>query len=498
MIGDFEIREEDLAGRIGRLETKHGKLETPVFFPVIHPVKLDIQLNVLKSIGFNNFITNAFILYKYKKEMNQIHKEFNFDGVIMTDSGAYQILQYGGIETDNLSIIDFENKINPDIGVILDMPTGDTDDREDAESSVEQTIKRVDEAYGKVSDDIIWTYPIQGGKYLDLVERSASAHSKYQDKFKMVALGSPTVLLQNYEYFTVIKMINSARRNISRAFPLHLFGGGVPHIIPLAVALGVDSFDSASYILYARDNRYITRDRILRLEEIEYFPCSCEVCSKYSPKELMEMDEDERTKLLAIHNLYTIKSEINSTKQAIKEGRLFEYIQEKSRSHPAVHSAFKEILRNSELLDFYDNGTKATGKGIFLFDAESTKRPEILRYRRTLKSYVPKSDEAILICYEGLQRPFLEDQIVRKYVSSSLRELKDVFIIQPFFGIIPVYWSDSYPLAQSEMTEFIDEDVRIDMINEVKKFLLEKKYKKIITVNCDNLHIESISTLSST
>lgn len=498
MIGDFEIKEEDLAGRIGKLETKHGKLETPAFFPVVHPIRLDVDIETLKKIGFNNFITNAYLIYKYKNNINKIHTEFNFNGIIMTDSGAYQILQYGDIEADNASIVKFESRISPDIGVILDVPTGDTDDREEAESSVKETIERVKEAYEEISDDIIWTYPIQGGKYLDLIERSASVHSQFKDKFKLVALGSPTVLLQDYDYKTVVSMIISSRRMIDRGYPLHLFGGGVPHMIPFAVALGVDSFDSASYILYARDNRYITRDRVLKLEEMDYFLCNCEVCSKYTPKDLLEMDEEERTRLLAIHNLYAIKSEINSTKQAIKEGRLFEYLQEKSRSHPALYSAFKEILRHHDFLEMYDNGIKPTGKGIFLFDADSIKRPEIFRYERRLESYEPKSDNAVLICYNELERPFLEDQTVRKYVSSSLRESKDIFIIVPFFGVIPIYWSDSYPLAQFEMAEPIDEEVKNDMLQKVGRFLSNKKYKKIDVVNCNELHIESIRTLSST
>nr|WP_149528926.1 tRNA guanosine(15) transglycosylase TgtA [Sulfuracidifex tepidarius] len=497
-MGDFEIKEEDLAGRIGKLETKHGKLETPVFFPVIHPIRVDIDIETLKKIGFNNFITNAYLLYKYKNNINNIHTEFNFDGVIMTDSGAYQILQYGDIEADNNSIIKFENHINPDIGVILDVPTGDTDDRQEAETSVEETIKRAKEAYKEVNDNIIWTYPIQGGKYLDLIERSASIHFQFKDKFKFVALGSPTVLLQDYDYKTVVAMIMSARKVLDRGYPLHLFGGGVPHMIPFAVALGVDSFDSASYILYARDNRYITRDRVLKLEEMDYFLCNCEVCSRYTPKDLLEMDEEERTRLLAIHNLYTIKSEINSTKQAIKEGRLFEYLQEKSRSHPALYSAFKEILMHHDILEMYDNGIKPTGKGIFLFDIDSVKRPEILRYQRNLDSYEPRSDQAVLICYNGLERPFLEDQTVRKYISSSLRESKDIFIIVPFFGVIPIYWSDSYPLAQFEMTEPIDDEVKRDMLQKLERFLSNKKYKKINVVNCDELHIESIGALSST
>jgi len=38
----FEIIKADLAGRIGILHTNHGKIETPAFIPVIHPVKQTI------------------------------------------------------------------------------------------------------------------------------------------------------------------------------------------------------------------------------------------------------------------------------------------------------------------------------------------------------------------------------------------------------------------------------------------------------------------------
>jgi len=35
----FEISKTDLAGRIGSIHTNHGKIETPAYVPVIHPVK---------------------------------------------------------------------------------------------------------------------------------------------------------------------------------------------------------------------------------------------------------------------------------------------------------------------------------------------------------------------------------------------------------------------------------------------------------------------------
>lgn len=33
----FEVREKDLLARIGRLKTKSGAVETPLFFPVVNP-----------------------------------------------------------------------------------------------------------------------------------------------------------------------------------------------------------------------------------------------------------------------------------------------------------------------------------------------------------------------------------------------------------------------------------------------------------------------------
>jgi len=38
----FEIKYSDLAGRIGILHSNHGKIETPAYVPVIHPVKQTI------------------------------------------------------------------------------------------------------------------------------------------------------------------------------------------------------------------------------------------------------------------------------------------------------------------------------------------------------------------------------------------------------------------------------------------------------------------------
>lgn len=94
----FEILDKDLAGRIGRLRTRSGIIETPALFPVINPMKQVVTLNDIADIGFNQVITNAYLLKRHYGDLVRevgVHKLLNWDRPIMTDSGAYQLLMYG-------------------------------------------------------------------------------------------------------------------------------------------------------------------------------------------------------------------------------------------------------------------------------------------------------------------------------------------------------------------------------------------------------------------
>ena len=39
----FEVKSTDLLGRVGKLKTKNGVLETPTLLPVVNPRKLEIK-----------------------------------------------------------------------------------------------------------------------------------------------------------------------------------------------------------------------------------------------------------------------------------------------------------------------------------------------------------------------------------------------------------------------------------------------------------------------
>ena len=117
----FEISKTDLAGRIGTIDTNHGKIETPAYVPVIHPVKQTIPSKKIKEIGFDLVITNAYITrnnYGDKAVKKGIHKIIDYDKGIMTDSGGYQVLEYGDVPVQPTEMAEFEQGIMTDFAKI--------------------------------------------------------------------------------------------------------------------------------------------------------------------------------------------------------------------------------------------------------------------------------------------------------------------------------------------------------------------------------------------
>ncbi|MCE4604542.1 MAG: tRNA guanosine(15) transglycosylase TgtA [Aeropyrum sp.] len=441
----FEVREVDLAGRIGRIYTRHGVIETPAFFPVIDVARQEVPIREVVEAGFGQVITNAYLVWRRfgaEAASRGVHSVLGFDGPVMTDSGAYQILEYGGVEVGQDEIVEYQKAIGSDIAVILDIPTGDVS-RSEAERSVEETLRRAVEASRLVEgDERIWVLPVQGGRYFDLVEESARRAATISG-YGMYGIGSPTVFLERYMYDVVIEAVRRAKLHLPWGRPVHLFGAGHPLIIPFAVAMGVDTFDSASYILYARDGRYMTEGGVYRLEELDYLPCSCPVCSRRSPEDLREAERHERTRMLALHNLYTISATLRRVKLAIREGRLWELLEEASRRHPAAARAMSLISRHTDMLSRGAPLSRGSVKGVRAYGVESLNNPKLQRFRDRSRLVLRLLAER----YGGGRALF--KPLEPKPQPGECERLVggDPWIIyyQPFVGVFPVELCGAYP-----------------------------------------------------
>ncbi len=419
----FEVKARDAAGRIGRLTVNGKTVETPAIMPVVNPKQLIVTPKELKEMGFGIIITNSYIIYKTPELRERalsegIHGLLDYDGIIEVDSGSFQLMRYGGVEVTNCEIVQFQHDIGVDIGTFLDVPTPPDAPREKAEEDLRATLRRAREA--ESIKEIAMNAAVQGSVYPDL--RTYAARKLSEMDFEIHPIGAVVPLMEAYRYRELVDVVIASKLGLRPDRPVHLFGAGHPMVFALAVAMGVDLFDSASYALYAKDDRYLTPEGTKRLDELEYFPCSCPVCSRYTPQELREMPKEERTRLLAIHNLWVIREEINRVKQAVREGTLWELVDERARSHPKLFAAYKRLLEHGEYLEKNEPVTKASA--FLKVSEESLRWPTAVRAKERAERVKAKFPETIN---------------------------------HPIFGEVPKYLSLSYPFAQSEG----EEDFRI-------------------------------------
>ena len=488
----FEIREKDLLARIGKLKTKSGTVETPLLFPVINPSIQPVSPRRMKeTFGFEAVITNAYILRRRCQNRlaeEGVHRFLDFDGVVMTDSGAYQILVYGDVEVSPAEIVEFQECIGSDVATILDIPTGWKVPRAQAEETVAQTLERAEDFFRtKKRADTLWVGPVQGGRHLDLVARSAVKMG--QLPFQVHALGSPTEVMESYRFDVLVDMIMTAKMNLPMERPLHLFGAGHPFMFSLAVTLGCDLFDSAAYALYARENRYMTENGTQRLNELGYFPCSCPRCTGATPQTVLKMSEKDREIFLAEHNLYVCSAELKRIKQAIRDGRLWEHTEMRAHAHPSLLTALKKLKNYAAFIEEYSPTVKK--KGLFFFDTADRTRPEVIHYKNRLaRRYSPPDGVGILLLVPQTRgkphhkaREFRKvKQVLHDLPGESSKRVHVCFYAAPF-GLVPLELDEVYPLSQYEIALPLSKETNDYVAAQVANYISRGNYRTVVLLH---------------
>jgi 7-cyano-7-deazaguanine tRNA-ribosyltransferase len=427
----FEIRDQDAAGRIGELEVPRAgvTVETPALLPVINPHLQTIPPSEIEAeFGAEILITNGYIFYNSEEYRDRalaegLHDLFDFSGAIMTDSGSFQLAEYGEIDVDTPEILQFQHDVGSDIGTPVDIPTPPDVSREQAEEDLAVTQQALETAEGVDVGEMLLNAPVQGSTYPELRER-AGRHAA-ATSLDVFPVGAVVPLMNDYRYAEMVDAVAAAKRGLGPAAPVHLFGAGHPMMFALAVAMGCDLFDSAAYALYARDDRYLTVRGTEQLADLDYFPCSCPVCTEHTPDELRAAADDRREYLLAKHNLHVTYEELRRVKQALRTGNLLELVDERARSHPAMLDGYRALLDHADQLEETDPTTK---DAFFYTSTESARRPELLRH------------------HERIDRLAVEGEDVLLTEGENNRRFDDTWRIVPPFGPFPRDLSKTYPL----------------------------------------------------
>jgi 7-cyano-7-deazaguanine tRNA-ribosyltransferase len=424
----FESLSSDIAGRNGRLTVGKKTIKTPALLPVINPHLQLVTPKELQAMGVEALITNAYIISQSKQFRERalsegLHKVLDFDGVIMTDSGSFQLSVYGQVSITNTETLSFQRDIKSDIWVPLDIPTSPASDRQTTERELTITIQRLKEAKEVFGSDAPIAGPVQGGIFEDLREQAGREITDLG--FSFCPIGAVVPLMESYRYRDLVSVVMAAKRTLSPSACIHLFGAGHPSMFSLATAMGCDLFDSAAYALYAKDGRYLTVHGSYRINELVDLPCACAVCRSHTAEELRSAPDRER--LLALHNLHVTLAEIARIRQAISDGTLWELVDERCRGHPQLLAGYRALLDHAAVLEVHDRVSK---RRFFYRGDESCRRTEVLRYQQQLvRLPVGKN---ILVAFDGGERDAFDTTLLFKPpFGPYLKELKETFPIGP-------------------------------------------------------------------
>jgi len=286
------------SARSGTLLINNQKIKTPVFMPVgTYGAVKTLMPNEISSIGYNLILANTYHMFlrpgiDVLKQSKGLHNFMNWNGLILTDSGGFQIYSLKGlrkIEDSGASfqshlsgdqhkltpenVIDIQRVLGSDIMMMLDVcPSGDgsTKEWEDAVNLTTKWAKAAHEYYkstdGYYNKEQLLVPIVQGGTDVDLREKSASELLKLESSIYAIgglAVGEPKEeMLESVAFMDTILPKNK---------PRYLMGVGTPVDLIENVRLGVDMFDCVMPTRNARNGQLFLSDGPLNIRNSKYF-----------------------------------------------------------------------------------------------------------------------------------------------------------------------------------------------------------------------------------
>ncbi len=360
---EFELLKEasDCKARLGKIKTKHGEIETPVFMPVgTRATVKTMTPEELKGLGASIILGNTYHLFlrpghDIVKEAGGLHKFMNWDRPILTDSGGFQVFSLGDLRTITEEGVEFrshidgskqfispeksmeiQNALGSDIMMAFDECTPYPATYEYAKESMERTsrwAKRCKDYHQDWDNQALFGI-VQGGMYKDL--RAESAKQITDLDFPGYAIGGLSV---GEPKELMCEMLDFTTPLLPKDKPRYLMGVGTPDYLFEAVIRGVDMADCVMPTRIARNGTVMTANGRVNIRNAKYKrdfskldeECDCYTCKNYTRayiRHLFNVDEILGARLATIHNLYFLINLMDNIREAIREDRLMEYKEE--------------------------------------------------------------------------------------------------------------------------------------------------------------------------
>jgi queuine tRNA-ribosyltransferase len=296
----FTIKKRDkyTKARVGKLQTDHGEIDTPIFMPVgtSGSVKAVHQHELGNDIKAQIILGNTYHLYLRPgidviNASGGLHNFINWHKPVLTDSGGYQIFslaenrklkEEGAFFSSHIdgskhvftpeNTVDIQRKLGADIMMALDECTHYPCDYKYARDSMELThrwlkrgIKHFNETEPLYGYNQAMMPIVQGSTYRDLRIESSETVSRYDTGGYAIgglSVGEPVDEL--YEMLEVVTNILPGDRI------RYLMGVGTPVNMLEAIAMGVDMFDCVIPTRNGRNGMLFTSEGIINIKNVKW------------------------------------------------------------------------------------------------------------------------------------------------------------------------------------------------------------------------------------
>ena len=363
----FTLIKQEGRARRGRFETVHGTIETPVFMNVgtSAAIKGGISTMDLRDVNCQVELSNTYHLHlrpgdRLIYDMGGIHKFFNWDRPVLTDSGGFQVFslaQLRKISEDGVrfaSHIDgarifmgpeesmqIQSNLASTIAMAFDECIENPAPYDYVKNSCDRTARwlvrcknelaRLKSLPETINKQQMLFGINQGSTYPDLrVEHMRTIAELDLDGYAIGGLAVGETAEEMYDTIDIVE------EHMPKYKPRYLMGVGTPCNILEAVHRGVDFFDCVMPSRNARHGNIFTWHGKMNLlnEKYKRDPrpidenCGCPACRAYSRsyiRHLFKAGEILGMRLAVLHNLYFYNELMQKIRDALDEGRYEEF-----------------------------------------------------------------------------------------------------------------------------------------------------------------------------
>ena len=366
----FILLKQENAARRGRFITPHGVIETPVFMNVgtSAAIKGAVSTDDLKQIKCQVELSNTYHLHVRPgddviKELGGLHKFFNWQGPVLTDSGGFQVFSLAVLRKISEEGVLFashmdgkrifmgpkesmkiQSNLGSTIAMAFDECVANPAEHSYSKAACARTTRwlhicKEEMAKNNALPDAVNPKQMlfginQGCTFPDLRTNHMKEIAELDlDGYAIggLAVGEPAEVM-----YSIIEQVEPF---MPKDKPRYLMGVGTPVNILEAVRRGVDFFDCVMPSRNARHGNLFTSKGLINLNNNKYErdprpieeDCGCPACRSYSRayiRHLFKARELLGMRLCVLHNLYFYNTLMERIRAALDEGRYEEFFRE--------------------------------------------------------------------------------------------------------------------------------------------------------------------------